>query len=162
MKTTDTHIFFLKEWLSNFKACIIKDGDKTFNNTEQMFMYHKAMFFEDFETAEEILRTPVPYEAKALGRKVKDYNDDYWSKVRFDVMYEVNFLKYNQNEDLKNKLLATGDKILVEVNPRDSIWGIAMDENNPDILDETKWKGQNLLGKVLMNVRSELKNKNFK
>jgi ribA/ribD-fused uncharacterized protein len=153
MKTTDTHIFFLKEWLSNFKSCTIVSGDNTFSNTEQLFMYHKAIFFEDNDIAEKILITPVPYEAKALGRKVKDYDDSKWAKVRYEVMYQVNLLKYNQNEDLREKLLATGDKILVEVNPRDSIWGIAMDENNPDILDESKWRGQNLLGKVLMDVR---------
>jgi len=58
---------------------------------------------------------------------------------------------------LKEKLLATDDKILVEVNPRDNIWGIGMDEDNPDIYDETKWRGLNLLGKVLMEVRDELK-----
>lgn len=156
MKTTDTHIFFLKEWLSNFKACTIISGESTFNNTEQLFMYHKAIFFEDYDIADKILITPVPYEAKALGRLVKGYVDEDWNKVRYFFMYQANLLKYTQNEDLKTKLLATGDKILVEVNPRDNIWGIGMDENNPDILDETKWKGQNLLGKVLMDVRDAL------
>lgn len=153
MVTTDTHIFFLKEWLSNFKKCEIVSEDNTFANTEQMFMYHKALFFEDFEIAEKILQTPVPYEAKALGRQVSGYNDDDWSKVRYEIMLQANLCKYRQNPDLKTKLLTTGDKILVEVNPRDAIWGIAMDENNPDIYDETKWRGLNLLGKVLMDVR---------
>jgi hypothetical protein len=161
MKVTDTHIFFLKEWLSNFKFCTIKSGKHTFNNTEQMFMYHKALFFEDFEIADEILKTSIPYEAKALGRKVKNYNDEEWSTIRYDIMYEANLLKYSQNEELKTKLLDTGDKILVEVNPRDNIWGIGMDENNPDIHDETKWKGQNLLGKVLMDVRKILRENKY-
>jgi hypothetical protein len=159
MKVTDTHIFFLKEWLSNFKYCTILSGGNKFSNTEQLFMYHKAVFFEDDEIAEKILATPVPYEAKALGRLVKGYNDEDWNKVRYDVMYQANLLKYTQNEDLKKKLLETGDKILVEVNPRDNIWGIGMDENNPDILDESKWNGQNLLGKVLMDVRNKLREK---
>jgi ribA/ribD-fused uncharacterized protein len=157
MKKTDTHIFFLKEWLSNFKSCTIVSNNNTFSNTEQMFMYHKALFFEDFEIADEILKTPIPYEAKALGRLVKGYSDDDWSKVRYDVMFQVNLCKYTQNPELKEKLLATDNKILVEVNPRDNIWGIGMDEDNPDIYDETKWRGLNLLGKVLMEVRDELK-----
>lgn len=156
MIKTDTHIFFLKEWLSNFKHCkIVSNGDE-FSNTEQIFMYHKALFFEDFEVAEKILKTPVPYEAKALGRQVRGYDDKKWSKVRYDVMLQANLCKYRQNEDLRIKLLETGDKILVEVNPRDNIWGIGMDENNPDIYDETKWKGLNLLGKVLMETRKIL------
>jgi len=159
MVTTDTHIFFLKEWLSNFRACKIISNDNTFSNTEQMFMYHKALFFEDFEIAEKILNTPVPYEAKALGRQVRGYVDEEWSKIRYDVMFQANLCKYIQNDNLRVKLLATGDKILVEVNPRDRIWGIGMDENNPNIYDETKWKGLNLLGKVLMEVREQLKEK---
>jgi hypothetical protein len=158
MKETNTHIFFLKEWLSNFKHCEIFSNDNVFKNTEQMFIYHKALFFEDIEIANKILNTPVPYEAKALGRQVKNYNDEEWSKVRCQAMFQANLCKYTQNEDLKTKLLSTGDKILVEVNPNDNIWGIGLEENSPEIYDETKWRGQNLLGKVLMEVRDYLRN----
>ena len=157
MITTDTHIFFLKEWLSNFRKCEIILNNNTFNNTEQMFMFHKALFFEDIEIAEKILKTPTPYKAKALGRQVRGYVDEEWSKVRYDIMLQANLCKYYQNDNLRAKLLATGDKILVEVNPRDKIWGIGMDENNPNIYDETKWNGLNLLGKVLMDVRKAIR-----
>jgi len=156
MIRTNTYIFFLKEWLSNFRGCNIISNGKSFNNTEQMFMYYKAVFFKDFEIAEKILKTPLPYKAKALGRKVKNYVDEDWSKVRYDVMVKANLCKYQQNEDLRIKLLETGDKILVEANPRDNIWGIGMAETNRNIYDESQWRGMNLLGKALMHVRKTI------
>jgi ribA/ribD-fused uncharacterized protein len=63
--------------------------------------------------------------------------------------------KFSQNQALKDYLLATGDAILVEAAPRDRLWGIGMGENNPDVADQKKWKGRNLLGKALMQVRDE-------
>ena len=69
----------------------------------------------------------------------------------------VNYLKFSQNEIFKQKLLETGNRILVEASPVDKIWGVGLDENDENILDESKWKGQNLLGKALMEVRKMLK-----
>ena len=63
----------------------------------------------------------------------------------------------HHNNVFSQKLISTNNKILVEASPFDKIWGVGLDQNNPDILDENKWKGQNLLGKVLMNVRNKLK-----
>ncbi len=61
-----------------------------------------------------------------------------------------------QNPSLKNLLLSTGDKILAEACPYDKIWGIGLDANHPDSTDQSKWKGDNLLGKILMQIREEL------
>ena len=61
-----------------------------------------------------------------------------------------------QNDELRNFLLSTGDKVLVEASPSDRIWGIGLGKNNPDALDPTKWRGQNLLGFALMNVRDSI------
>jgi ribA/ribD-fused uncharacterized protein len=71
-------------------------------------------------------------------------------------MYEVNKCKYSQNKELKDELLKTKNLILVEVNPRDRIWGIGLGADDDRILNTNSWKGKNLLGKVLMQVRKEL------
>ena len=174
MKETDTHIYFLKNWLSNFHICnikvkiasnhhplfknieIVSNKYHTFKNTEQIFMYRKALTFGDSEIASKILKAEDPWEAKKLGRLVKNYDDKTWDIVRYSIMYHANMHKYTQNEHLKKKLIDTYPKVLVECNPRDSIWGIGLSEDDPNIYDESKWKGKNLLGECLMEVRKDL------
>ena len=74
------------------------------------------------------------------------------------IVYDGNFAKFIQNPELFNILMSTGEKILVEASPVDTIWGIGLSEDNPDALIPDKWKGQNLLGKVLAQLRDDLKN----
>lgn len=153
--TTDTHVFFLRNHFSNFTMCnIMVDGIK-FSNTEQAFMYFKALQFKDFETAKQILKESNPAEAKKLGRLVKNFKNSEWEEVRYGVMLKVNIPKYNL-PTFKQFLLATKDKILVECNPRDPVWGIGLSEEDPRVHDTHLWQGQNLLGKVLMEIRSTL------
>jgi len=97
-----------------------------------------------------------PWEAKALGRQVKNYTDQVWTKVRYTRMLEVNREKY-KNSRYRKLLLDTGDKLIVECNPKDPVWGIGLSETDPATLDQSQWKGQNLLGEVLMQIRKELK-----
>lgn len=164
MKDNGRIIIFLRNWMSNFhSASFIATSfgeTHTFPTTEHYFMWYKAMFFGDFEIAERILRADNPYSAKSLGREVKNYNDEEWSKVRYQAMLHGNILKYQQNNDIKEKLLATGNKILAEGNPIDPIWGIGLSEDDPDeiIFNPGYWRGYNLLGYVLMDVRNMLSN----
>ena len=151
---------FLKGYLSNwYKSEFTVDGIK-FVNSEQWMMYQKAKTFGDEETAKKILASTSPSEIKGLGRKVKNYNDTVWNGVRQIVVFEGLKAKFGQNEDLKKQLLATGDDILVECNPTDSIWAIHMSEDDPRVQDISKWQGQNLLGFTLMLVRDYFKKNN--
>ena len=95
---------------------------------------------------------------KKLGRKVRNYNDITWKEKRFDVVVKGNIAKFSQNEKLLNYLLSTGEKILVEASPKDTVWGIGLDESSPEAIQPRKWKGENLLGFALMEVRNILKN----
>lgn len=161
-RVTDTHVFFWGGEFSNWYECPFKYKGLSFSNTEQAFMWEKAIFFNDMETAEKILRTPNPKENKALGRRVKNFDVERWMINSFTFMVAVNYAKYSQKnennkhfrcEKAREILLSTGDKILVEASPYDKIWGIGLHWNDDDCLDETKWKGMNLLGKALMQVR---------
>jgi len=69
-----------------------------------------------------------------------------WEEVKIEVMHEAVYAKFTQNPDLKEKLLATGDREIVENSPVDSFWGIGADG-----------LGENNLGKILMEVRSQIK-----
>lgn len=156
--TTDTHVYFYTNWLSNFKISPFVDRltGVNFNNTEQAFMWYKADFHKDFESRS-LLDTPMhPAEAKKIGRGVKNYNEEEWSKVRLNMMYYVNFLKFSQSPELKLKLIETGNRTLAEASAKDNIWGVGFYAYDPLILDENNWTGQNLLGKALMLVRTSL------
>lgn len=150
-------IGFLKGYMSNWYKAPFTIKDQTFINVEQYMMYQKAITFKDMETAEKILKSTNSREIKDLGRQVKNYNDTVWNGLRQLVVYDAIMAKFSQNEDIKKQLLETGDEMLVECNGEDSIWAIYMYEDNPDIQDISKWKGQNLLGFTLMRVRDNLK-----
>ena len=169
MKITDKHVLFWGEWPSNwykteFEAEVMIDGKKekkTFYNSEQYFMFIKAVVFGDYDTANKILATKDPKKAKQLGREVKNYDDEVWSRMRYKVMVDANKAKYGQNEELKKLILSDElkGKGFVEASPIDGIWGIKLGENDPLADDEAHWKGQNLLGKALDETREWLLNK---
>ena len=87
---------------------------------------------------------------------VSNYDDIHWNGIRQIVVYEGLIAKFSQNEDLKEQLKATGNAVLAECAIKDRIWGIGLSMNDPDRLDKSKWKGQNLLGYTLMMVRERL------
>ena len=93
---------------------------------------------------------------KQLGREVHNYNDRVWSSIRYDVVKAGVLAKFSQNAGLAEKLLNTGNSLLAECAVRDRIWGIGLGMSNPDRFNPAMWKGQNLLGKVLMDVRNIL------
>jgi ribA/ribD-fused uncharacterized protein len=160
MRVTDTHIYFWGSFLSNFIPNDLKIFymGYDFNTSEQLFMYIKAKFFNDHEKAHEIAtKGQKPYDAKRMGREVIGYDEELWSKYREEAMYHAVKLKFLSNSKLMNQLLDTGDKILVEGTPMDPIWGVMIKWDDDRILDEKNWKGQNLLGKVLMRVRNDLR-----
>lgn len=161
MRVTDTHIYFWGSFLSNWIPMDLQieyDGHK-FTTSEQLFMYKKAKFFGDEPVAARIVTLGThPKDAKDYGRQVRGYNEESWSKVREQMMYDSIYLKFSQYPKLKKQLLDTGDKILVEGTPFDPIWGVKIKWDDDRILDEKNWKGQNLLGKVLMDVRKDLRN----
>lgn len=163
MRETETHIYFWTNWMSNWTPSNLKiyyDGE-LFTNSEQIFMYIKAKFFGDEDKAKEIVKLGSnPAIAKKLGREVSGYDEEAWSTSRFDAMYAAVKAKFESDRVLTKQLMETDTKTLVEASPADIIWGVGIHEKDDAILDENNWKGQNLLGKVLMKVRTELQAKN--
>ncbi len=155
-RITDKYVFFWGSEFSNWHPCKFKYKDKNFSNTEQAFMWEKAMYFHDNEIADQIINTSNPRICKELGRKVRNFNAETWMIMSYSIMVSVNMAKYSQNPELKKILLSTGDKTIVEASPYDKIWGIGLYWNTDECLNESNWQGMNLLGKALMEVRSKL------
>lgn len=158
-KETDTAIYFLRGPFSNFYSAAFILDNYTYSNSEQAFMHLKALHFNDLDHANLILNTSNPAQAKAYGRGVKNFDVIEWHSVSYDYMYRVNKAKYEQNYKLKQLLLSTKGKELVECNPKDYIWSCGYIATDTRALNKSEWKGKNWLGRVLMDVRSSLKNK---
>jgi ribA/ribD-fused uncharacterized protein len=159
MKTTDNLVLFYgqSEFYSNWNKRRFTVKNVTFDNGEQYMMYCKAVFFGDWDTAVLILAEPDPAKVKALGRKVKGYDDAQWAANRLRFVRRGLLEKARQNPAVRVQLLATGDKILAEASPWDLIWGIGLRETDPLALDPKNWRGQNLLGEAWMWVREQLR-----
>jgi ribA/ribD-fused uncharacterized protein len=143
---------FSQWWKSSFDVGHIK-----YLFMEQYMMAEKARLFGDKEIEEKIMNCNNPNEIKGFGRKVRNFNEEVWNDIKYSIVVNGNYNKFMQNEKLKNFLLSTEDKILVEASPYDSVWGIQMSEEDVDIKNPKLWRGENLLGFALMEVRNEIK-----
>jgi hypothetical protein len=124
---------------------------------EHFMMAEKARLFDDKKVLEEILKAKTPAEAKKLGRKIKNFDDEIWLENRFKIVVEGNYHKFSDSV-YKIFLLGTGNKILVEASPVDAIWGIGLAQDSSKIYNPNMWKGLNLLGFALMEVRDRFRN----
>ncbi|MBP5492804.1 MAG: NADAR family protein [Clostridiales bacterium] len=131
---------------------------KHYLHSEQFMMYQKVMMFGQKELGDEIMRTADPEQCKILGREFFDgFDAALWKRTRFIAVKRGIRAKFAQNPQMLETLLATGNAILAECSPRDKDWGILLSTSDPEVQDITKWRGENLLGQVLMEVREELR-----
>ena len=123
---------------------------------EHYMMAEKARLFGDNSIALQIASASSPKEVKQLGREVKGFEENTWKANRFNIVVKGNKAKFNQNPELKTFLLNTADQILVEASPVDKIWGVGLAADHQSVGKPSQWKGQNLLGFALMEVRDYL------
>lgn len=146
-----------KSCLSQWWKCSFSEDIYEYCCMEQYMMFNKAQLFGDDEIGKKIMDCTDPNTIKKLGRKVKNFNPDVWDKVKYSIILNGNYLKFIQNPKLRNFLLSTGNKILVEASPYDNIWGIQMSANDIRATNPNEWCGNNLLGFALTEVREEIK-----
>lgn len=157
-----TPVFFWHEYeengcFSNWYEAPFIVGDFQYRWMEQYMMSQKAVLFHDAVTNAKILRAHTPQGCKKLGKAITPFNSKTWDRHKFTVIYEGCRAKFQQNPELKEKLLATGDALLAEASPYDQVWGIGMIKVDAEKTPEERWPGKNLLGKALMAVRDDMK-----
>jgi ribA/ribD-fused uncharacterized protein len=157
MRETDEFYFFWKHQFGQWtKRGIVDPEGLTYNCCEQYMMHKKAMLFGDTIVAEKILGEPEPSSQQKLGREVSNYKSEIWDNHKFGIVWYGNYLKFTQHKDLGQRLIATGQRVIVEASPYDLVWGVGYAADSEEILTPEKWRGQNLLGHVLMSVRSAI------
>lgn len=144
----------LSHW---YLADMTDDASNNFLTVEHYMMYHKSMLFGDQAIAKDILAMKNPDEVQAAGRRVQGFDRQKWTAHREQIVFDGNFLKFSQNDQLKQLLLDTKSRPLVEASPEDDLWGIGFSAADaPQHIDS--W-GDNLCGKAIEKVRSKLQGK---
>ncbi|WP_395985222.1 NADAR family protein [Actinomadura sp. 9N407] len=143
----------LSQW---YPSTFTLDG-VAYPTAEHYMMAEKARLFGDAATVDKILANPDPGRAKALGRRVRNFDEDAWVAARYDIVVRGSTAKFAADEKLRDYLFSTTGKVLVEASPLDTIWGIGFDEHQPEALRPSQWRGLNLLGFALMDAREALR-----
>lgn len=133
------------QWnFSPFKA----DGI-LFYTCEQYMMFKKAELFADAKIMEDLKFEKDPRECKRLGRLVSGFSESVWNNNDERIVIAGNIRKFTQNPSYLSKLLSNRNKEFIEASKSDTIWGVGLDEKDPRILDRSKWRGENKLGRCL-------------
>lgn len=143
--------------LSNWSKHSISADGLVFKTAEHYMMYHKATIMGDSDSATRVLASPSPYEAKRIGRQVRNWDEARWASERERVMLEGLWLKASQHKEIKQLLMESGDCILAEASPFDRIWGIGLAAHDKAAACPGEWKGLNLLGNTWMKVRDAIR-----
>jgi len=147
-----TQSCFSQWWYASFEI-----DQVVYATAEHWMMAEKARLFNNETIREKILQCNTPAEAKKMGRLINGFIPETWDEHKSTIVVKGNLAKFSQHKELGEFLINTGDKVLVEASPVDSIWGIGMAADNLNIENPLLWKGENLLGYALMEVRDQLK-----
>jgi ribA/ribD-fused uncharacterized protein len=146
-----TKACFSQWWESSFEI----DG-VTYPTAEHWMMAGKARMFRDEITLNKIINARTAPEAKKLGREIQGFTPAKWNEEKYASVVKGNLAKFSSDDSLRNFLFGTGDAVIVEASPVDNIWGIGLAADHPDAANPAAWKGENLLGYALMEVRDTL------
>ena len=149
-KTNATTIGFqaeLSPW-SNFHNNPFEINGHVFNTAEHWIQHTKALFFDDKGTAESILESKTPLEAKRLGYSVQCFDSKLWKDHGYNICLPSIRAKYVQNPMLMSMLKTTTPKLLVECST-DKLWGTGVSIRESDPLNKDKWHNTGWLSSML-------------
>ncbi|MCR5203133.1 MAG: TIGR02452 family protein [Lachnospiraceae bacterium] len=145
-------------FLSNSFRCEFTDNNGVkYTSVDQYLMYQKALSFNDAEAAKRILAVNDPAVVRDFGRKVRNYDDELWKGKRQLILNDAIQMKFSQNAGLQGMLINTGDALLAECNPHETVYGIGVSIFTKGIDNKENWSGANLTGHTLMSYRDKLK-----
>ena len=143
---------------SNWYAAEFYYAGKHFAHAEQFMMYHKVLMFGKHDLAEQIMRSTDPGICKNIARQpFPEFDSKLWSRTRKAIVKRGIRAKFRQNPDILAMLLGTGNALIAECSANDTTWGIGFGIDDERWHDVSTWRGKNLLGRILMEVREEFR-----
>ena len=157
IKSGSVTIFFTKESkLSNFYPCQFEIEGLRFSSVEKYLCYKKALLFDSRDVASDLLTINEPKDLKRRVKRLPNFDADRWATEAGSILMNALLAKFSQNTDLRDELLATGDSLIGEACSHDLLFGIGLSLFNPNAMDSSRWRGENLQGQTLMKVRDQL------
>ena len=153
-KEDDNSIAFLGRFspFSNFFQAKFTMGNTTYCSTEQFYQQQKALCANDMRSAMDIMMTTDPFKMKRIGDSITPHKSKWQPMNHMKIALQE---KFRQNPELLDILVDTADKRIAEAST-DKIWGCGITLDDPDVLDQTTWKGKNNMGKLLEALRTEI------
>jgi ribA/ribD-fused uncharacterized protein len=145
---------------SNMSGHRIDVDGSQFPTVEHYFQAMKAKEFKDDEVYEKIVNAKSAKAAKALGKKVKGFEKEIWDSKKDDIMRIGIRTKFIQHPELRKQLQETGERIIGEADARNTYWGIGTSQTSEKSKHPDKWRGQNKIGKLMMDLRKEFYEEN--
>ncbi|POX55253.1 DUF1768 domain-containing protein [Streptomyces sp. Ru71] len=143
----------LSQW---WPSPFVVDGVR-YETAEHWMMAGKARLFGDAEAERRVLAASHPSQAKKAGRLVRGFDEAVWERERFRIVVEGSVHKFSAHPELREFLLNTGERVLVEASPVDRVWGIGLAADDDAARDPERWRGPNLLGFALMEARGRVR-----
>ncbi len=143
--------------LSNFHRAPFTIDDTTYEFSEKYYQKEKALFANDHEAMEDIMRATTPQECFRRAKRIT-FDEQRWhdSNSAATAMKKAVLAKFSQNQHLKDFLMTTGEAELVEASTN-KYWGCGLPMKDKHLIaDRAKWSGVNTLGKIIMDVRRHL------
>lgn len=143
--------------LTNYYKNPFQHKDLVFKSVEHGYVYYKCLTANNNAAAQSVLEVNEPHMAKRIGsiHNLKNLNTKMWNDKKDTIMKELLASKFVRGSKMAEQLLATGSKRLGEAG-QDNHFGTGLSINDKNALLPDKWTGQNLLGKMLMNIRDGL------
>lgn len=146
----------IKTCMSQWWPAAFEENGIIYKTAEHYMMARKARIFKDEDIFEKILSKTSPKDVKELGRQIKNFDPIVWDRYKYNIVKTGNYYKFSQSRELTHFIRETRGKVLVEASPVDPVWGIGLAADDPKAKDPVEWRGENLLGFALMEVRDQL------
>ena len=158
-KRNDEALVFHGEWspFSNFHISPFSVDGIAFRTAEHYIQYHKSLYFGDSITANQILKSQTPIEAKRLSYNIANFNIQHWLKDGYALCEKGVKEKFTQNIALMEILKNTGSLTIAEAS-KDRTWGTGIPLRDTEALCIPKWKNKGWLSDMLMSIRDEARN----